>query len=277
MIPITQQEQKTIMLNILGHIDRICRDNSIKYSLIGGSLIGVVRHKGYIPWDDDIDIVLTKENYGKLKKILDQETGRYQTLKYGHGGERYIFTKFVDTYTCLIENRQKKYDPNYGIYIDIFCYYPTSDNVKKRKSQYRKIALLESLIARRKLDFKNESIKQNILCAGKNIVSRIIGYKRIRKCFMKVLNRYNDRKYLVSNWPAYGFEKEIQLTKNTEEYIDAEFEGLKVMIFKNYDDILRTTFGDYMKLPPESERTPKHNMKAWWREGREDTVNRNEA
>ena len=86
----------------------------------------------------------------------------------------------------------------------------------------------------------------------------------MRSCDSKV-----STDFVMLNWPAYGFEHEIQLKKNTEEYIDVKFEGLDVMIFKNYDEILRTIFGDYMKLPPEEDRVPKHNTKAWWKEGYE--------
>ncbi|MBR2543503.1 LicD family protein [Candidatus Saccharibacteria bacterium] len=262
----TLDEQKKVMLDILAFIDGVCRKNDIKYSVFGGTLIGAIRHKGFIPWDDDIDIILTKKNYDKLKRILDKERGRYKTLKYGDGGERFPFMKVIDTHTCLVEHRQDKFYPNYGVYVDIFCYYPAHDDVRERKKQYQKLKILVSLISRRKLDFKNESLKRNVLCAGKNLISKLLGYKRINELFDKTLNEYNGSKYVIHNWPAYGFGKEFQLSENINEYTDTEFENLTVMIFKNYDAILQTTFGDYMKLPPKSERVSRHNAKAWWRE-----------
>lgn len=264
---INEKEQKQVMLEILRFLNSVCRKNNIKYSLIAGSLIGAVRHHGYIPWDDDIDVILTKKNYYKLKKILDKENGRYQTLKYGEGGECFSFIKLVDTYTQAREGTLEKMHTKYGIFIDIFCYYPTSDNYDERKQQFNKIRILVSLFARRRIDLKNRTVLQNIERVGKNVVSKLMGYKGIKRSMEKTVNKYKDSKYVVSNWPAYSFEKEIQLRKNVEDYIDADFEGLKVMIFKNYDEILRTTFGDYMKLPPKSERVSKHSLRAWWRDG----------
>ena len=109
---ITSKEQKQLQVLMLEFVDKICRKNNIKYSAIGGTLIGAIRHKGFIPWDDDIDIILTKNNYDKLKRILDKETGRYRTLKYGQGGECFSFTKLIDTNTHLMEKRQLNYNPN---------------------------------------------------------------------------------------------------------------------------------------------------------------------
>lgn len=263
---ITPEEQKQIMLEMLRFLDKICRKNNIKYSLIGGSLIGAIRHKGYIPWDDDIDIILTEDNYSKLKSILDKETGRYQTLKYGRGGEQFTFIKLIDTYTRLEEECQSRKIPDYGVFVDIFCYYGAPDNEKMRRKYFKKIQLMVSLIARRKMNFKDATLKQIILRMGKNIASTLLGYGGIRMINDRLFGKYKKTKYVVSNWPSYRYEKEIQLRENVEEYIDAKFEGLDVMIFKNYDAILRTSFGDYMKLPPLADRKPRHTMKIWWRD-----------
>ncbi len=259
-------EHQNILLDILKFLDQTCRENNIKYSLINGSLIGAIRHHGFIPWDDDVDVILTRENYVKLKKILDKETGQFQTLKQGKGGERYPFIKLIDTHTHAIEKNRPKFNPNYGIYVDILCYYPTSNNQKERKKHYKKLEMMVSLFLRRKIFFKEESLSKIILCLGKNACSKLLGYNKLNRKFNKLLNQYNGRKYVINNWPIYGYEKEIQLRKNTEEYTDTKFENLTVMIFKNYDEILRTIYGNYMKLPPKNERVPKHNMTAWWRE-----------
>ena len=260
-------EQRLLMLDMLLHVDRICRDYGIKYSLIGGSLIGAIRHKGFIPWDDDLDIILTKNNYYKLKSILDSEIGNYQTLKFGKGGERFSFVKLVDVRTRAREFIQQKDDPNYGVYIDIFCYCPVSEDSRTRQKQFSRLKTLMKFITREKANRKDRTWSQNAKQFVKNTISEIIGYRIIDNMFMRILNRYDDSRYLVSNWPVYKYEQEIQLKVNTKDYINAEFEGHRVMIFKNYDEILRTTFGDYMQLPPESERKPKHNMSAWWKDG----------
>lgn len=263
---ISPAEQKQIMLDMLKFVDEICRKNNIEYSLIGGSLIGAIRHNGFIPWDDDLDIILTKENYENLKKILDVESGRYQTLKPGKGGEQFSYIKLIDTYTQIEEGRSQKLIPDYGVYIDIFCFYPISDDYAKRRRCYKKIELLVSLIARRRLDFTNLSLRRNLMRLGKNLISSCIGYKNIGKMFNKILTSCPESEYVISNWPVYGFDKEIFAKKNTEKYVDAKFEDLTIMIFKDYDAILRVTFDDYMKFPPKSMRIAKHDIRAWWRD-----------
>ena len=259
------QEQKKLMLDMLEYVDDICRKNNIKYSLVGGSLIGAVRHHGYIPWDDDVDIILTEENYKKLVEILDKETGRYQTFRYGKECEKMGFRKLVDTRTCASEDGFV-FDSTYGVYIDIFSYCSLSNDAKKRRRQFNKIKLLFKFVVLYRKDVRSK--KRRFLVVGGKIASRMIGCKRISRMY-ESMRRKNDTvksDYVTCFFPVYSFEKEVQQKKNTEDYIDVKFENLTVMIFKNYDEILRTTFGDYMKLPPESERIPKHGVKAWWRE-----------
>lgn len=262
---ITIEEQKRLMLDMLKYIDEICRKNNIKYSLIGGSLIGAIRHHGYIPWDDDIDIILTRSNYEKLKKILDKETGRYQTLKYGQGGKCFTFMKLIDTKTGVKECVQKEFNPNYGVFVDIFCFYYFANNERERKEQFKKAEFYRRMIARNKLNLRIRNPKRILSQLKRNIISKFYNQDRAQKNYAKIVNKYLNSNYVVNNWPIYGYEKEIILKKDTEDYIDVVFEDLRVMIFKNYDNILRVTYGDYMKLPPKSNRLPKHNIIAWWR------------
>jgi len=265
---ISLQERKRIMLDMLKHIDDICRENNIKYSLVGGSLIGAIRHRGYIPWDDDIDIILTEKNFKKLVDILDKDTGRYQIYKYGKEYKKMGFRKLIDTKTHLLEG-EFAFDPNYGVYVDIFSYCNLSNNDRKRKWQFDKIKLLLKFVTfyRKKIDFKEDGLLKSIDFSFKKAVSRAIGCKRFGKAYENI-RKSSDTKsdYVTCFFPVYSYDKEVQLKKNTEDYTDAKFEDLTVMIFKNYDEILRTTYGDYMKLPPKSERIPKHNAKAWWRD-----------
>lgn len=268
---ITPKEQKKLMLGILEHIDTICRKNDIKYSLIGGSLIGAIRHRGYIPWDDDIDIVLTEKNYRKLVEILDKEVGRYQTFKYGRECKEIGFRKLIDTKTHVIEDGFV-YNPSYGIYVDIFSYFPLSNDKKTRKKQFDRLKFLLKLVVfyRRKGGTHDDNLIRKIMAPIKMVFSRLIGCKRINRMYENMCGEKKSdekSKYIVCAFPCYDFDKEVQLREYTGGYVDVKFENLNVMVFKNYDKILRTTFGDYMQLPPESERIPKHCLKAWWREG----------
>lgn len=272
MKKIELKEQKKIMIELLEYFDKVCRENDIKYSLIGGSLIGAIRHKGIIPWDDDIDVILSKSEYLKLIQILENmNDSRYKLLTINNcRGYNFPFPKLVDKRTFVVEPRLLNQIKEYGIFIDIFSYSNTSNSEKIRIKDFKKIKLLNSMMSRTKLDFKNDGFKQNFLRLNKNILSKIIGYRNIIKFLNNIYNKYNnvDTDYVVSNWPVYNINKEVQKSKNIIEYTDVEFENMKIMIFKNYDEILRTTFGDYMQLPPENQRKA-HGLIAYWRDNDE--------
>ena len=272
MKKIELKEKKKIMIELLEYFDKVCRENDIKYSLIGGSLIGAIRHKGIIPWDDDIDVILSKSEYLKLIQILENmNDSRYKLLTINNcRGYNFPFPKLVDKRTFVVEPMLLNQIKEYGIFIDIFSYSNTSNSEKIRIKDFKKIKLLNSMMSRTKLYFKNDGFKQNFLRLNKNILSKIIGYRNIIKFLNNIYNKYNnvDTDYVVSNWPVYNINKEVQKSKNIIEYTDVEFENMKIMIFKNYDEILRTTFGDYMQLPPENQRKA-HGLIAYWRDNDE--------
>lgn len=272
MKKIELKEQKKIMIELLEYFDKVCRENDIKYSLIGGSLIGAIRHKGIIPWDDDIDVILSKSEYLKLIQILENMNDfRYKLLTINNcRGYNFPFPKLVDKRTFVVEPKLLNQIKEYGIFIDIFSYSNTSNSEKIRIKDFKKIKLLNSMMSRTKLDFKDDGFKQNFLRLNKNILSKIIGYRNIIKFLNIIYNKYNnvDTDYVVSNWPVYNINKEVQKSKNIIEYTDVEFENMKIMIFKNYDEILRTTFGNYMQLPPENQRKA-HGLIAYWRDNDE--------
>lgn len=270
MKKISNDEQKKIMLEILKYFDEICRENGIKYSLIGGSLIGAVRHKGMIPWDDDIDVILDKNNYEKVINILLNNNNSQYKLLYHYNDSNYYFPfpKLVCTKTYCVEQKLLNPISNYGIYIDIFCYHNTANNKREQIKHLRKIKLINSMLSRKKLNFKNESIMQNIKRLFKNILSMIIGYNMLNKLIVNILSKYDNDvscNYVVSSWPIYSIEKEIQKKSSILEYTDSKFDGINSMIYKSYDEILKTTFGDYMKLPPVEKRV-NHGLVVYWRD-----------
>lgn len=268
MEKIEKEEYKKIMLNILKYFDELCRKNNIHYSLIGGSLIGAIRHHGIIPWDDDIDVILSIEDYYKLIDIIEKDNHpRYKLLSSGKQKNYNLpFFKLVDTRTLLIEKQLLEPIDNYGIFIDIFCYLNTSDDRKKREKHIRKLKFYNSLLSRKAYNKKDGLIK-NILRFGKNSLSKMIGYENILELHKKCMYKYGQNEkatYVFSNWPIYKIEKEVQKKENIQDYIDVNFDGIQAEVFKNYDEILRTTFDDYMILPPEEKRI-SHNLEAYWR------------
>lgn len=267
MKKVSNEEYKKILVEILEYVDKVCRENNINYSLIGGSLIGAVRHKGIIPWDDDIDIILFGEEYEKLLKILEEknnDNNKFLLITNNvNNSYKKPFAKVVNTETTMVEQYQKPVD-NYGVYIDIFKYNYVSNNKLVRFLNYKRIhnkVILFQLSSLTK-NYKNP-IKQLIKTYSKNYYNN----KQVKK-YCEIFDKKgknNNCKFMQSNWPIYGFEKEIQKVENFKEFIDVPFENIIAMISKNYDEILRTTFGDYMQLPPEEKRRC-HNNEAYWKE-----------
>ena len=259
MRQIDSAEYKKILLDILEYFDDVCRKNGIKYSLIGGSLIGAIRHNGIIPWDDDIDIILMKKDYDKLLKILKKDTSSNYTLidNSTNSSYHYPFAKLVNSNTKLIENGVKDIS-NYGVYIDIFQYNYISNNKLLRAFHYYFQRIIKGLLGASVSNY-DTFFKKCISFIGK-----LFGYKFWLKLYFAICSsRKKSSNYIVSNWPAYGYKREIQKIQNFTKFTDWNFDGLKVMITENYDELLKTVFGDYMKLPPENERKHHDNVAYW--------------
>ena len=263
-------EMKKIQVEMLKYIDQVCKENQIKYFLIGGSLIGAIRHNGFIPWDDDIDIALTREDYNKLLNILKEESNkRYKLLDHSTQADYfYPFAKLVDSRTTMIENKFKNIE-NYGVYIDIFAYHGLPSNEKEKNKQYKKIKSLQRKIFHCSLKNPyNSNFFKNVLKFPFVTYARLIGPNKILRKYDKVLNKYSviDNEYAISNWPIYKKQSEIQNSKNLEKVVYHQFENIEALILSEYDQFLKTTFGEYMKLPPESERKSNHDINVCWKE-----------
>ena len=118
---LTDAEIKESVFDILSYFDKVCRDNGLPYSLAFGTMLGAVRHKGFIPWDDDVDVCLLREDYEKLLEILkNNEDDRFKVID-SKINDTYFYNvaKIVDTRTSLIEKKYKKIY-GYGVYVDIF-------------------------------------------------------------------------------------------------------------------------------------------------------------
>ena len=265
MKKMSNMEVKKELVNMLKIFNEHCKKNEIEYSLIGGSLIGAIRHNGMIPWDDDIDIILSKDNYLKLKQTFVNNSN-YALVDYDYSNDFYFpFMKLMNLNTRANEHNSHKKIKDYGLFIDIFCYTEAPLVEKDRINFFKKIKFVNSLLTITSPFEQNLTIKVRILRIGKNILAFILGKNKVHKIEQKLIfsSKYQNSNYIVSNWPVYSYKQEIQSKNDILEYIDVEFEGLKVRAFKNYDNILRNTFGNYMKLPPANKRV-NHNMEVFW-------------
>lgn len=258
MRPIDLEEQKQIQLNILIKVDQFCRENNLRYSLGGGTLLGAVRHKGFIPWDDDIDIMMPRPDYDKFVRSFngydeDLTCEAYELNK----KHRYICGKVYNNKTVQEEPNAIK---NIGIFIDIFPIDGFPSNESHRKTFLRKVFLWEGIFCL-KQSKHNGSLKK--ICI--KLILSIIPASYINNKLNKLLTKYpfSTTPYSGAVCGSYR-EKECYKSDLFTQYTELEFEKQKFMSIQDYHSYLIQHYGDYMKLPPENKRIPFHTVKSYW-------------
>jgi lipopolysaccharide cholinephosphotransferase len=257
------EKLRMAQLMIAREIKRICEKHNIKYFLDSGSLLGAVRHNGFIPWDDDIDIGMLKEDYEKFIAIAPQELNEKFFLDNDRTNPKnpYVFSKLRLRGTTYLEKIGNNSLEHNEIFVDIFPYYYRSEN-----KIFRKIEGIEMLILSQALlsksgykVWKGKGWKKRLKFIPTDFLGTILSKNKIRALINRLYNK-NTNTSLVgiqagSDYGYWFFEKNI-----LEELIPHVFEGDEFDIPKEYDTYLKQAYGDYMKLPPEEERIT-HNIK----------------
>lgn len=254
-------EYKERIVEILFSIDQICREHGLTYMIFYGTLLGAVRHKGLIPWDDDIDIVMTRKDYNKLAEIIN--TGNYSVrfIDINYNPDTiYIWGKICDKQTELHEINFKSVD-GYGAFVDVFPldYAPNDEKERQKEKQFlRHLVLLETHSARNGFERSN-SLKTTLLRALAYGLSRLFRPRFL----INAINRYviSRDKIPTNYYRVYGGG--IFPVEWLNKTIDIEFEGRLMKAPHDPDIVLRYCFGDYMKLPPKEEQVCKHTLQCY--------------
>lgn len=257
-------------LKIIREVDRICRKHGIHYLLDAGTLIGAVRHKGFIPWDDDVDLAFLREEYEKFIKVAPKELPEGLHLWFPADSAKY--EAFYDfTPKIIYENSRKRLpDEDTAFYkeelnhicTDIFILDEISENVIARKWQILKNKIIYGMAMghRRKLDFSKYSFLQKLQVAVLAAVGSMINMELLCKWERKAALKQTKGKSSLLYYSNYepGYVHMIIPKAGSEQILEVPFEDMQVMIPKGYDEVLKVVYGDYMTLPPEEERKPKH-------------------
>jgi len=259
----SMKELKDIELSILEDVDRFCIEHNINYFVSYGTMIGAIRHKGFIPWDDDVDIAMPRNDYKKFVRYYTSD--RYEVLSNEKQDYYYNFAKVVDTRTYARELNLPQEIKQLGVYIDVFPLDGISDNPKRAKWHYQVAHFLNRFVRYSKS--KDNSSYQGIANYVLWKISRFYGFKRAKAIFDSWMNKCNSNNSsaVFSVNSPYGMREIIQ-KNDISKVIRMPYETIEVNVPQGYDSILTSIYGDYMTPPPETQRVRKHNTTYWWRE-----------
>ena len=264
-------ELKKIYLKMLIDFDDLCHQNNIKYYLGYGTLLGAVRHKGFIPWDDDIDIIMLEEEYDKLLKVMKNNKKYTLFDPETANGYYYPFAKFSDNSTILREKNFKQID-GLGINMDIFQLYDLPNDDELRTKKFKKLLKKSKMYNRNEKAIKyyystskSRSLLKGIICLPEHIKYKLFYRKRNLKLEiieeLKNYKNYNktDAKY-VGNLIDGQIDLDIKEKSLFAEQIKMIFENHEFDVPLKYKEFLTKEYGDYMKLPPKKERVANHGF-----------------
>lgn len=263
MRPLTPQEIRQVQLEVLQEFHDFCMAHDLKYSLCAGTLLGAIRHKGYIPWDDDIDVMMPRRDYHRLLDMYS--SGKYTLYHYTKQAKYMIsYAKLCDNRTYVVEG--DVYECGYGVDIDIFPldYFPDSIEDSLKWSNY--LGHLKDIrdVKNIKLSGKRK-FGRNCLLAFYRLLALPIPMKWIVKKVDMVAQKYAEKSdgYLGNMTNGYRMKERNPRAK---ALINVKFEGRFFKAIDNYDVYLKGLFDDYMSLPPEDKRISTHVFNAFWKE-----------
>ncbi|MBQ3764654.1 MAG: LicD family protein [Synergistaceae bacterium] len=262
------EELKAIQLQILDEVMSFCDKNGIKCWINGGTLLGAVRHKGYIPWDDDVDLGMLRPDYDKFMAAFNNHSKRYKFVSYETDPDSFEwFGKVFDTSTVLYEPDEK--GERLSVYVDIFV----MDNAPKSKAEQAKMFRKRNFFIvcnlARKLPILLKPTKGGFL--------RRVAVSAFR-AVLRVFPKHYFTEQLVENAKSHSCDEtglvgdfsglRIAVCKREvlENLVELEFEGKKYKAPEGYDQWLTLLYGDYMKLPPAEKRVSTHFFKAYIKE-----------
>lgn len=271
MNQISDIDLKKIQFEILCEFKRICDENNLNYSLIGGTLLGAVRHKGFIPWDDDIDVCMPRDDFNKFENIYLNNKNKYNLLSHNLNRKyNILFAKFSDPKTKIIEKVGNRNNVDLGVHIDIFIYDAMGETIDKAIKNYNASAFKrELLIAANWKRFKRSKTHKWYYEPFRFLLfifSRFVSRKKIINNIEKkyICNSFYSSKY-VGNLASDKRSKSIIEKERFNDYIEMDFETEKFKVFKGYEIYLKSMYGDYMKLPPIEKRISHHTFEAYYK------------
>ena len=251
----TLKSHQDVLLELLKEFDRVCKKNDIKYVVFCGTALGAVRHKGFIPWDDDLDVCILRADYEKFISVAPKELNPqyYLQAEFSENWPRSFSKLRKNNTTCLEKFHPKNKNMHQGIYIDIFPCDNTADQNWRSKMQFlaSRVVLARTLFKR---GYETDNILKKIFMA----FSCLLPLRVLHKFAMGL--DLNDSEFVNTFLSCTSkYKKGIYKRLWLEEIVEMDFEDMKVPVSAHYDELLTLLYGDYMRIPSEDERKIKEH------------------
>lgn len=251
---VTQEEWKKIVLDIVDEVDAFCRENDIRYALSYGSLLGAVRHGGFIPWDDDLDLSMPYPDMMRFKETFHSKNLQYCDLD-TVGTYQYSFSRITYKPTY---NKVGLIAKDYGVNVDVYPVVGCPFNDNDVEEFFKKAKMLNSV--------REKYIWWRARLVRVLPITTIPGHDAAIRSYRDYILQYpfDDAKRFFHNGGPIKWYQVFDYDV-FENLVDIEFEGHKYLAPANYDDYLTHIYGDYMTPPPEDKRHPKHGQRYYWK------------
>lgn len=265
------EDIQSVSLDILKDIHSFCVEHHIKYTLYGGTMIGAIRHHGFIPWDDDVDIAMPRPDYERFLK--QYKSKKFRLFKGGDKNCYLAFSRVCEMEKTRVDNIVMPWtNEKTGIWIDIFPIDGAFDHKYIMKIQFKISTLLWYVCCCARASFSPMSIypqkeKKIKLLLKKillnNAIFNVHALTKVYIAFCKYV-KWGSTKH-VANLAYMGYgQKEYQDIVDFDGYIEVPFAGENFIIVRGYDHLMRSKYGDYMKMPPESKRISNHALVSYY-------------
>ena len=270
---LSQEESRKIQIEMLDTLAEYCDHHDLRYFLSGGTLLGAIRHKGYIPWDDDIDVNMPRADCEKLFHDTNGKIGDYVLMEPDMEGfmpccEYYRLYNFKIVIENFVGGATKKHPIYHPIFVDIFPIEGLPDTIKKTKIHYMKLILIRKLqrVAALK-HMQAKSFGAHVFHVVAWVPAKVIGYRKWSEWAQRIAKKYSfeESEYVgVMTAPVHTTEERVQKVAYMN-VIDVPFEEKYYHAPGNYDVYLSQLYGNYMEMPPEEKQRSHHQFKMYWR------------